>query len=79
MYHVFISDVTTTQTIARRWSSIRQLHMLRLIQTAREYSAATTIQAAYDGYTARKNYLVVVKSVITLQCAGRKMMAKKLW
>lgn len=53
--------------------------MLRLIQTAREYSAATTIQAAYDGYTARKNYLVVVKSVITLQCAGRKMMAKKLW
>jgi hypothetical protein len=78
MYHVFISDVTTTQTIARRWSSIRQLHMLRLIRTAREYSAATTIRAAYDGYTARKNYLVVVKSVITLQCAGRKMMAKKL-
>jgi hypothetical protein len=78
MYIVFISDVTTTQTIARRWSSIRQLHMLRLIQTARKYSIATTIRAACVGYTARKNYLVVVKSVITLQCAGRKMMAKKL-
>ena len=78
MYIVFISDVTTTQTIARRWRSIRQLHMLRLIQTAREYNAATTIRAAYVGYTARKNYLVVVKSAITLQCAGRKMMAKKL-
>ena len=52
--------------------------MLRLIQISREYNAATAIRAVYVGYTARKNYLVVVKSVITLQCAGREMMAKKM-
>jgi hypothetical protein len=78
MYRVLISDVITTQSIVRRWSVIRQLYILRQIEIARKYNAATKIRAAYLGYTARISFAVVIKSVISLQCAGRTIKAKNM-
>ena len=52
---MLIADVITTQAIVRRWSAMRQLHILRLRQAAsegdaikaREYNAATKIGISY--------------------------------
>ena len=76
-YCMYIANVITTQAIARRWSAIRQLYLLRQIQRAKEDSAATKIRAAYIGYTARMSFLVTMKSVITCQSAIRAMAARK--
>jgi len=61
---ILIADVITTQAIARRWSAMRQLYILRLSQTTREgdatkvreNSAATKIRSAYLSYTSRMSY-----------------------
>ena len=61
---ILIADVITTQAIARRWSAMRQLYILRLSQTTREgdatkvreSNAATKIRSAYLSYTSRMSY-----------------------
>ena len=73
-YFIFVvSDVIVCQSVARRMiASVRYKSVLAKREMV---SAAAKIQAAYVGYTARKNYLLAVNCVVTCQRAARRMMA----
>ena len=76
-FRMMIADVITIQTIARRWSALRQFFTLRQIQRAKEHAAATKIIAYYVGYIERMCFHANVKSAITCQSAIRGLAARK--
>jgi hypothetical protein len=75
IYEVTISDIITTESMARRWRAIRQLFSLRDNHT-KEVNAVTKIQAAFVSFTARKNYLYMLSRVLICQSAFRQKIAK---
>lgn len=79
MEHIItISSVIICQSAIRKWLAKVSLMELQQIQWAKEDYAATTIRAAYLGFTARINYILTVADIITIQKYLRGHYARKL-
>ncbi len=78
-YQILVADIVTIQSLVRRRIATKALSVLQQIQWYRKTTqegAATKIQAAYHGYTARIDFVIVIGHVISLQSVVRSMIAK---
>ncbi len=78
-YQTLVADIVTIQSLVRRRIATKALSMLQQIQWYRKTEqevAATKIQAAYHGFIARIDFIIVIGHVISLQSVVRSAIAK---
>ena len=75
-YAIMKCQVIILQNAVRSMLARNELQTRRWIQRDKEEDAATKIQAAFHGYTARMDYVIVIGHVITLQTAVRSAAAR---